>query len=560
MALTQFRDFNRRLWLNEPKETIPRDALRRARGVHQAKSRSIRSRPGSVFLYNFGAHSLYRFAGARFQGSSDSLFRNGTSIKSGLSGNRLAFLRMPPTPGIVDFLFVAGGGTLFKVSQVGLVSNWGIDAPPDGMTASDGGAGALSGVYKYRVTFKNTVTGHRSNANPTAVTTASLTNRAVFLSSIPTASDLQVDAREIWRTVTNGSVFFLLTTIFGNTITTLTDNIPDSGLSSTQLPTDNTEPESTYFDVAGPHAGRAWWLNSVAGNRGNIYYSPIGRPESVVGFITPTNDDDPMQKIVSWGGSLWGFSVGHLLQVLGDDEPFIFVEVAGAPGTSQPKTVIPTAQGILYQSAESIRIFDGARSRPIGVGSVDRLFGDGGEDIENLLKFSGVVATGGHKDEYVISDTTQTLALNLLDETWRDLGVGATALFHEDDTHELIASFGGKVFEAEIEGQLTDGGTPILFEVETAGERIGSEQEGVVQMVIIDASTKGQTLTPKLILDETEITLPMLNTSSRQTVEYPVGRKGRVVGVRLTGSLTDRVEIFGVGIEHVAGVPALARA
>jgi hypothetical protein len=556
MALKQFNNFDRRLWLSGPKETMPRDALRRARGVQPRWARSIRSRPGSVDLFSISAHSLMRFAGSRFQGSSGEFYRSGISIKSGLNGNRLAFLRMPPTPGTIDFLFVAGGGMLFKVDQAGLVSNWGIAAPADGMTAADGGAGALSGVYKYRVTFKNTVTGHRSNANPTTVTTASLTNRAVLLSSIPTSSDLQVDAREIWRTVTNGSVFFLLTTIFGNTITTLTDNIVDANLSPTQLPTDNLPPDATFFDVAGPHAGRAWWLDSTAGKRGRILYSPIGRPESIVGFIEPTNDDDPMQKIVSWGGSLWGFSATHLFQILGDDEPFVFVEVSGAQGTGSPHTVTPTRIGIMYQS-EDVMLFDGARSNPFAHDAIHPIFH--GETVENISSFSGIVATET-ENEYVISDGSQTLAVDLTEGTWRDLGIGCSALFYERDTKSFIASFASKVRRLEVQGQISDGGTPIPFEVESPGEQIGFEQEGIVQMVIIDAITNGQTLTPRLILDDVETVLAAVNTASRQRVEYPIGKKGKIVSVRLTGSLSDKVEVFSIGIEHVAGVPALARA
>ena len=462
---------------------------------------------------------------------------------------------MPPTAGLIDSLFVAGGGSLFKIDQVGAASSWGIAAPPDGFTAVDSGAGVLNGVYKYRVTFKNGVTGSRSNANPTTVTTASLTNRQIQLGNLPISTDPQVNQREIWRTAGNGTVLFLLATIGDNIATTFLDNIADSALSPTQLPTDNILPDATFDDVTGPHAGRAWWLNSVAGTRGRIYFSPIGRPESVVGFIEPTNDDDPMQKIVSWGGSLWGFSVAHLFSIIGDDEPFVFAEVAGSPGTKNRKTVTPTKAGIIYQ-ADEIYLFDGARSRPLSPDAMEQLFKS--ENIENLNAFTGVVATASNS-EYFISDTLQTLAINLTDGTWRDLGIGCNSLLYEEDTLDLIASFNSKTMRLEVEGVLADDGAPIAFEIESPSEQIGFEQEGIVQMIVFDVDTKGEVLTPRLVLDGVETVLTTITTTSRQTVERPIGKKGRVVGARLTGSVSNRVEVFGIGIEHVVGVPALSR-
>ena len=462
---------------------------------------------------------------------------------------------MPPTAGLIDSLFVAGGGSLFKIDQVGAASSWGIAAPPDGFTAVDSGAGVLNGVYKYRVTFKNGVTGSRSNANPTTVTTASLTNRQIQLGNLPISTDPQVNQREIWRTAGNGTVLFLLATIGDNIATTFLDNIADSALSPTQLPTDNILPDATFDDVTGPHAGRAWWLNSVAGTRGRIYFSPIGRPESVVGFIEPTNDDDPMQKIVSWGGSLWGFSVAHLFSIIGDDEPFVFAEVAGSPGTKNRKTVTPTKAGIIYQ-ADEIYLFDGARSRPLSPDAMEQLFKS--ENIENLNAFTGVVATASNS-EYFISDTLQTLAINLTDGTWRDLGIGCNSLLYEEDTLDLIASFNSKTMRLEVEGVLADDGAPIAFEIESPSEQIGFEQEGIVQMIVFDVDTKGEVLTPRLVLDGVETVLASITLSSRQTVERPIGKKGRVVGARLTGSVSNRVEVFGIGIEHVVGVPALSR-
>ncbi len=543
MAVSEFRKFDRGLWLMGPRERIPRDALRRARGVHPVKTESVRSRPGSTVLHPLNAHSLFRFAGSRYQGSGTEFFKDGASVKSGLNGSRLEAIRMSPIAGGLDHLLVAGGGAPFKVSQTAVVTNWGIATPPDGMTATDIGAGVLSGVYKYQITFRNSVTNHRSNPNPNAVVTANLSSRQIRLDSIPISPDLQVDQREIWRTVSDGTILFLLATISDNITTTFTDNNADSVLQSTQLPLDNSSPDATFDDTAGPHVGRAWWTrNSATGARGRVYFSPAGRPESVSGFIAPTNDDDPMQKLVIWGGGLWGFSQERFFRILGATEPFTSIEIGGVPGTQQPHTVKPTPIGILYQASDGIRVFDGARSRTVGFDSMSALFR--GENRENLNAFVGIIAEFA-RDEYVISDTSQSLALNTVSNTWRDLGLALTAIFFEEDTGKLAASFGGSVFLLEEEGVKDDAGTPVAFEIETPSELLSELQRVTLRRVAIDINTNGEQITPSLILDNSVVALDNIITLSRSTVERPLGKSGRVYGLRLVGSLSDQVEFFG---------------
>ena len=288
-----------------------------------------------------------------------------------------------------------------------------------------------------------------------------------------------------------------------------------------------------------------WTRDSVIGARGRVYYSPIGRPESVKGFIEVTNDDDPMQKLVRWGNFLWAFSEEGIYQIVGTD-PYTSRRVEGAPGTINPFTIISTDIGIIYESRDGVRSFNGARSTLISPEAVQILFR--GSTAEGISAFSGVVATYG-RGEYFISDGTVTLALDVAKGTWRNVGVGADALFFEDDTEELIASFGGSVYTFEEEGKTQDGSTAISFEVEPVSVKISSDIDGIIQFLFIDANTGGQAITPTLILDGLEIVLPTFQTSSREITEYKIFRSARLVGVRLTGSLTSAIEIFDMSAD-----------
>ena len=527
-------------------DRMPAGTLRRSTGTHQTKKHLLRSRPGSTLLYSVSAHSLFRFADARFQGVGTELLRNGASVKTGLDGSRLRFVRMPPTVGVVDYLFVAGGGDLFKVDSAGAATNWGIDAPTANPTAADNGAGTMGvGTYQYRITFRNQTTGQRSNGNPTAASVTIIASRQVRVSSIPTSSDTQVSRREVWRTQAGGVQFFLLATISDNTTTTYDDNTADASLGSTALPTDNTPPDDRYRAVAGPYYGRAFWARiNINGQRGRCAYSASGRPGSDVGFLDVTNDDDPTQELVLWNGSLWAFTESRLFQILGTDEPFTYREAQGAPGTVDPESVCATPYGIVYKANDGLRLFNGAASRIIGEESVVLLFR--GETLEGISSLGTAVAHAYGRDEYFVSDGTVTLAVNVSDGTWRNVGVACTALFYEDDTGKLIASIGAKVLLFEEVSVLTDDGTAISFEVETPALISDVKKPAMLQRVYVEANTRSQWLTPRVLIDGVVTVLPQFQSSARTTQEFSILSSGRVMSVRLTGNVSDQVEVFGV--------------
>ena len=769
------------LWVPGGKDAGPLGRFRRLKGSHPVKTGTLRSREGSTLLASLSAHSLFRFADSRFAGASTQLYRDGASIRTGLNGNRLAFVKMPPRPGVADYLFVSGGGSLFKVDSSGAVTNWGIAAAVDGfavpvaatatltingfdvaadwtganITLSDEttifistksmkmvmaantrgtatitlgspvdftdfgfadesylqfwfyandpfvldsielqidtglgtfvdadvqsftfvvkadpklggivntpgtiallgaigdkvevggtaeevfdrlerirrdqsvraevdiltsskvvelgsekwqllraprklftrsgvsvdwtnvkglrlalrtngvgsitayvdllqqhGSGPLRGDYKYHITYFNSTTGHRGNPNPTVVEHNGADLTKSILSSFPnaaTVNDAQIDKLEIWRTLGDGTRFFKVGDRLVVDIASFTDDaedIPNStgfitvnSMQALELPIDNDPPAATYDDCFGPHnAAMFWTRDSTVGARGRVYYSPIGRPESVKGFIEVTSDDDPVQKGVMWGNFAWAFSEEGIFQILGSD-PYTSRRVEGAPGTINPFTIVPTEIGIIYESRDGVRVFNGVRSKLIAPEAVQILFR--GSTAEGISAFSGVVATFG-RGEYFISDSTTTLALDVARGTWRNVGVGADAMHFEDDTEELIVSFGGAYYTFEEEGKTQDGSTAISFEAEPVSIKVSEDVDGIIQYLFVDANTNGQAITPTLILDGVETTLPTFQTSSRSITEYKIFKSARLIGVRLTGSLPKALEIFDMSAD-----------
>ena len=545
-----WHDFSKALWSVGGKEHTMKGFIRRARGAHAIRTPQLRSRDGSTLLYPLDAHSLYRFADTRIQGAGTSLYRNGISVLSGLSGSRLRMVALPVQSGVQDSLFIAGGGALKKMDGAGSVTNWGIVEPggPASLAETSAGTGALpNGVYRYKIVFRNTTTGARSNSHlvESSITIASGPS-AVALTNIPISTDVQVTAREIYRTQQDGQIYFLAATISDNISTTYTDNIDDDDLDSVQLQTDNDPPTAQYAE-AWAHEGQMWWCGDpTSGAEGRAYYSPVGRPEAVKGFVDVTNTDDPCQVGFSFAESNWVMTQKNLYRIVGDDEPYIPRKVFQIPGTIYPKTLVVTPFGVVYQSFDGVRRFDGNSSELVGFEQLGPIFR--GQALENLDPFVGVVATYA-KEEYLISDGVQTLAFNLRLGTWRDLGLGCSGLFAEEDTENVLASFNFGVYELEDYGTITDGNDAIEIEWEMGATLSDISQRTTVQRVFIDIDTSGQLITPTLILDNTTVELPTFLTNSREVVEFSVGQTCRLVGIRLSGSVSDVVELFGLEMD-----------
>lgn len=750
--------FDQGLFLSGGEELIPPGFNRRYRGISAQNFNSVRSRYGSTELYTLSPHSIDYFNGKYYSGHGTQLYENSALILSGLNGNRLTFAAMPPTAGAADQLFFAGGGSLYKVSTAGTVTNWGIAPPSDLPTPTASGvAGNLgNGDYQYKTTFLNSTTGTRSNplvtvesalklllhfennvtdatgnhipvnvngctfdnaifkfgawsidmdgvnqhvtvpssqdwvmgsedftihawvyfdaassaiwqywgdadnyvrlydtagllrfevkiagslvlvmqapsgvglatwahiavvragniwklhvdgirkvsilstvtwpdfstvngtlyigrilgtyndyltgkldefawykgqalwdagdfTPPTSATTVSgrvtTPNQSVNLTNIPVSADSQVDYTEIWRTLVNGSVYFKLTSVANGT-TTYTDNIADANLEPLELPTDNIKPYEWFDDCVGLFNASTFWLTrSQVGERGRLYYSPIGRVEAVAGFINVTNDSEGLQKIVRWGGMLVVFSKSKAFQILGTN-PYYTRELSGIPGTITPFTVVSTPMGIIWQSQDGVRIFEGAaQSTLLAYDQIQPIFR--GLSVAGLTPFSGVTATYA-RGEYILSDAFQTLALGLQKQLWRDLGVGCNCLKYIPELDVIAATEYSRLMKLEDAGTIGDGANAISFLLDPPA--LQSDIPMVIERVLIDANTGGGTVTAGLLYDGATVSLGNLSTSTSRvwTIFTPSPRCCNKIQVQINGTLTAPVEIFGVYVD-----------
>lgn len=98
---------------------------------------------------------------------------------------------------------------------------------PGPLTSATGAAGALTGAYRWKVTF---VTADGETEGGTASSSLTLTAQRATLTAIPTSNASTVTSRKLYRTAAGGDTFKLVTTLSDNTTTTYTDNTADGSL------------------------------------------------------------------------------------------------------------------------------------------------------------------------------------------------------------------------------------------------------------------------------------------------------------------------------------------
>lgn len=475
------------------------------------------------------------------------------------------------------------------------------------------GGASLQGKYSYHYTFLNSVTGHRSNPNTLG---SSTTFKSAEISNIQRNAvdivldvhirteaqlDPQVDTIELWRTLGNGALFWKLGEVdvidngewtpdhtFNDIVSdhaafwtrsspsapALTDRAALGDLTLDELPFDNLRPNDTVeFVVAEQYAGRTWLVGDTsAGNLDKIYYTRVGRPESVADFLETNNADDPVTCGVVWNDQLYIFSTKRIFRVVGDNIPFSLQQVWGAVGTQQPHTVMGSAYGIFYQADDGIRIFDGSQSRLVGHEAIAPLMRGLAAPRDVIAPgvgypaFEGTVAAFA-QDDYWISNgvraapgvpaTGYVLAWTPRAERWRIIPLtGSEALYCDPQDQKLIMSQSAAILK------ITDtamGSNAIDFVMETPSIRTSTDADAMVQRLFVDIDTGGQNVTLTLVLDTLEVVYTtLLNTASRQTIECSVGKASRLVGVRLEidagdfGNPPQIVTVYGIEFDVYA--------
>jgi hypothetical protein len=325
---------------------------------------------------------------------------------------------------------------------------------------------------------------------------------------------------------------------------------------------DNAPPLITYGDADGPTSGSMYWCrDSAPGSEGYVYISPPGRPESVGQIYQITSNNDPTQKLVEWDGKEWVATLGTWSYLTGSYPQISSSSFSAETGTSAPFTVVAHQFGIICWAGDGIRILNWAGSKLFGFAELAPIFrGQGEENVPAWSDINPPLWAALGRDEIIFSDSTSltiALAYDGLPQgglAWRMPGRILTAFEYSDITGGINAAWGGKVYLFEQPGELTDGGNPIPFELQTGGDfpDVGAEFTSQRLYVAANLNVSGtpQQLVPTLIVDGNEYTLPTITNTKRTIIELSPKVFGRLFdGIRFTGNLTGRIEIYSVSAD-----------
>jgi len=232
-------------------------------------------------------------------------YTTATSIKTGLSGNRVRFADYSPK----DYCIFCDGGRPQIVYKDGTgtvtVRNAGVDPPASAPTIADGGAGSLTGTYYGKVTYVND-DGAESNAS-SASGSLVITSKQIAWSGIPTGP-AGTASRKLYRTKAGGSVYYLIATIEDNTTATYTDTTADTAL-TTLMEDDNNIPPGAkiVFEFMN------YMFYVAADDESQLWFAKVGQPEQVPNIATS-------MFFKSMPGAILGIEATHNALVVGGED------------------------------------------------------------------------------------------------------------------------------------------------------------------------------------------------------------------------------------------------
>lgn len=258
------------------------------------------------------------------------------------------------------------GSGIHGAGRLGSLTN-----PSATITAADGGAGAITGTVRYRVTFFNLSGETQATADPGS--DLSVTAKQVTVGAIPVSGSADCQGRGVYRSMDSGSTWHLVGKIYNNTDTSWTDNNPYTG--GATVPGSNTtgntgtilggEYQFTEFVVA---VGQTLTIDSSNSEGwGGILYARVTGAATIAGTINGNG------KFIRYGGSDSGWTAIKEVGGGGVVTAAYSTGTGGAPAASAPtawgSAVGPLSQTLGYSNTSPY----GAQTDNFGAATINNL-------------------------------------------------------------------------------------------------------------------------------------------------------------------------------------------
>lgn len=250
-----------------------------------------------------------------------------------------------------NHIFFGQGNQAYKLNATDWTRH-GVEVPSAPTVATATTGTALTGQFRYKVSYINSQAVEGDVSTTTATLTVASQNITV---TIPTAvQSFGVNQRRIYRTETSGSVWKLLTTINDNTTTTYDDAIADANLGA-NAPTDNGKPPA--YNVICYHRNRLWTNDVEEPNL--VWYSNLANPyvfESTNFIRIGDNSGDVVQGLAPYDTGLVVFctnSTWFIHMPDDDDTNFQQVQLKSPFGSKSPFGMFKYKNKVMHPAVEN---------------------------------------------------------------------------------------------------------------------------------------------------------------------------------------------------------------
>jgi hypothetical protein len=502
-------------------------------------------------------HSIHLHNGSvRYVGAGGALFRNTTSVLTGLDGNRLFLVSQR------GFVWIMNRSEQ-KRDNGSVISDWGVTSPGTAPSVAVGAAGVLVGNIQYGVSFEDTA-GFEGSAGPlsAAVTFAS---EQADLTSIPTGP-AGTAARHIYRIGGGLDRALRIATIADNTTTTYTDNQTNevAEILNIEVALDHDPPPAARGCC---HYGGSLVAWSTAANPNRLFFSGVNGPWY---FPASRYKDigDSGENILCCqevGGVLAIFKERSLWRFVGDFDDFSLEQVSGPEfGVLGDKAISIGKSRITYGGRKGI--YDFAGDEPVKLSAaLDPIFN--GEPVItgvgavlppiNLMELNEMVIEQSDTELYVSypgnNDGSNgfTAILHRPSGEWVHDSRGFSAMHQEGSLGAFTVATGVQLWFMD-NGQ-TDGTNPIHVSYQSVFHDFGyPDNDKQVFEIVVEHQLQSEVLNVKVLYDrDTATAATALGTiTGSGTTRFPIsadeGRMCHTISILIDGDVDAEVELTRV--------------
>lgn len=293
--------------------------------------------------------------GVRYEFAGTKIFRNETSIETGLTDAQWSAIKYNAYNDSVQSIFALNGTDSKRIAGSS-VYNWGTSTPAAPTTAVGASTG-LTGTYNAKVTYCRKVsTTVVYETNPSSAGTArALTNGSLSVTWVA-STDSQITHVRVYRTLANGSEYYHDQDIAIGTLTVDT-NTADSALGD-RAETDHTTPPAGTVVLGPAYDGTCFILKDNL-----LYYCKPKQPEywPATYYIEVSALQNPLKTAVFHNGQLYCLSGDEVYYIQGTGHgtffPIKMRALTGAQGLFGAISV--PGKGIFHTGPDGIYLFSG---------------------------------------------------------------------------------------------------------------------------------------------------------------------------------------------------------